>query len=140
MVTVAYGEVWPHQFSQIHSRPISEGCVKVSVDAINDDWCKLSVYKATKTDEVKCVEDMTLQIVQWPRYALKLAPVMESSHGSRIRTIDSPPIQDEENTFSSGYMPDMNDVNAGSEEMDMHDVNAELQGTFGGNIGDLAFL
>ncbi|KAK1440662.1 hypothetical protein QVD17_06491 [Tagetes erecta] len=34
-------------------------------------------------------------------------------------------------------MPDMNDVNAGSEEMDMHDVNAELQGTFGGNIGDL---
>ncbi|KAK1408277.1 hypothetical protein QVD17_39914 [Tagetes erecta] len=67
----------------------------------------------------------------------KLAPVMESSHGSWICTIDSPPMQDEENTFSSGYMPDMNDVNAGSEEMDMHDVNAELQGTFGGNIGDL---
>ncbi|KAK1428079.1 hypothetical protein QVD17_16907 [Tagetes erecta] len=68
---------------------------------------------------------------------IELAPVMESSHGSRIRTIDSPPMQDEENTFSSGYMPDMNDVNAGSEEMDMHDVDAELQGTFGGNIGDL---
>ncbi|KAK1440489.1 hypothetical protein QVD17_06317 [Tagetes erecta] len=139
MVTVAYGDVWPHQFSDLHSRPISQGCVKVSVDAINDVYYNLGVYKVTKTDEVKCVEDMTLQIVQWPRYAIKLSSKIESSHGSQRHGVDSPPLHDDENTFTSGYMPDVNVVNVKLEETDMNVVNAELEETIGGNIHDLLY-
>lgn len=77
---------------------------------------------------------------------------MESSDGSQSHGVDLPPLHDDENTFTSGYMPDinaknavnvkleetdMNAVNVESEETDMNVDIAELEETIGGNIHDL---
>jgi len=61
---------------------------------------------------------------------------MESSHASQSRRVDSPPMQDE-NAFSSCYMPDMNVVNGEAEETNMCDVNNKLVATFGGHLSDM---
>jgi hypothetical protein len=71
-VKVADGMAWPSTSTDIHCRPITEGCVKVSVDEIVDTYGKLCVYTVTKTEEVTFVEDMLHQIVQWPRYAIRV--------------------------------------------------------------------
>ncbi|KAK1421948.1 hypothetical protein QVD17_24725 [Tagetes erecta] len=76
--------------------------------------------------------------VEYP--PIELAPEMESSHGSQSRRVDSPLMQDEENSFHSVYIPDMNALNGESEEMDMHDVNNELVATIGGHLSDLVSI
>ncbi|XP_076922091.1 uncharacterized protein LOC143583749 [Bidens hawaiensis] len=104
--------VWPG-----HGRAlIMEGCVKVSVDDVIDEFKKLKVYSVTMTSELKQVEHMVDEIVQWPRDAIRLvnqgppskslsAPRVDSSRGSQGRANTSSQMHDDDTTDTSSYRP-----------------------------------
>ncbi|KAI7728394.1 hypothetical protein M8C21_026810 [Ambrosia artemisiifolia] len=116
LVKVANGEAWPSTSTEIHCSPIAEGCIKVTVDDIVDARKKLDLYNVTKTSEVAVVEDLVHQIVQWPRYAIRLlnqgtpnklasSPRVDSSRGSQSFRDDSPEIHNDDTTITSSYFP-----------------------------------
>ncbi|KAL4567728.1 hypothetical protein LXL04_023320 [Taraxacum kok-saghyz] len=93
-VKVASGTAWPTSGAIIHGKSLEEGCVKVQVDKIIESYGDLPVHAVTKTDEVETVKDIYHAVVQWPRYALKLANKETPSKSTRMDSSQSSPQRD----------------------------------------------
>ncbi|CAI9281049.1 unnamed protein product [Lactuca saligna] len=104
---VASGMTWPTSETVIYSKPINEGCVKVQVDEIVEIYENLSVHAVTQTDEVEFVKHLLHSIVQWPRYALKLAnkTPSKSNSGTRMGSNHSSPQIHVDDTTTSFHRP-----------------------------------
>ncbi|KAL4585004.1 hypothetical protein LXL04_009617 [Taraxacum kok-saghyz] len=93
-VKIASGTAWPTSGAIIHGKSLEEGCVKVQVDKIIESYGDLPVHAVTKTDEVEIVKDIYHAVVQWPRYALKLANKETPSKSTRMDSSHSSPQRD----------------------------------------------
>ncbi|KAL4561934.1 hypothetical protein LXL04_034118 [Taraxacum kok-saghyz] len=93
-VKVVSGTAWPTSGAIIHGKSLKEGCVKVQVDKIIESYGDLPVHAVTKTDEVETVKDIYHAVVQWPRYALKLANKETPSKSTRMDSSQSSPQRD----------------------------------------------
>ncbi|KAL4583243.1 hypothetical protein LXL04_007811 [Taraxacum kok-saghyz] len=93
-VKVASGTAWPTSGAIIHGKSLEDGCVKVQVDKIIESYGDLPVHAVTKTDEVETVKDIYHAVVQWPRYALKLANKETPSKSTRMDSSQSSPQRD----------------------------------------------
>ncbi|CAI9302469.1 unnamed protein product [Lactuca saligna] len=98
---------WPTLETVIHSKPINEGCVKVQVDEIVEIYENLPVHAVTQTNEVEFVKHLLHSIVQWSRYALKLAnkTPSKSNSGTRMGSNHSSPQIHVDDTTTSFYRP-----------------------------------
>ncbi|KAL4564962.1 hypothetical protein LXL04_029041 [Taraxacum kok-saghyz] len=67
---------------------------QVQVDKIIESYGDLPVHAVTKTDEVETVKDIYHAVVQWPRYALKLANKETPSKSIRMDSSQSSPQRD----------------------------------------------
>ncbi|CAI9263520.1 unnamed protein product [Lactuca saligna] len=107
---VASGMACPTSKMVIHSKPVNEGCVKVQVDEIIEIYENLHLHVVTQMDEVEFVKHLLRSIVQWPRYALKLAnkTPRRSNNGTRMGSNHSSP-QFEENHFPYHHQMDVNE-------------------------------
>ncbi|KAI7747576.1 hypothetical protein M8C21_017427 [Ambrosia artemisiifolia] len=87
--TIAKGQAYPTRNRTLHSKRITDGCVKVQVDTVIPGYQDTDVPLETVQDEVKHMVDTLAGFIRWPRNVLKIVNT-EAPHKSTSASRKTP--------------------------------------------------